>query len=286
MYTITNIMGGGGSQTIKNEMNIKSTTELLTSTILKTENSTQANCNTAQNLSVKLGTVIGCPSYFGQKASCDVQSSSSDISKSISQSANKVAEDMKTKAAAALDNASQAGNFQFGDKSNVQTKIDQEIDTIIKDEFSEEKINTTMAGATLIQDGELEIGFYDCTVGGNLNFEQDVSAKVAAGAVMNKVLERIVDSDVTKSISAEIDSKNTKTAGGAAEVVDSAGDAAAGIIGAVTGPMKYGIIAAVVCCCMIVILAIIMAMSPAGQKKMGNSNLGKMGEGIMKMAKR
>ena len=286
MYTITNIMGGGGSQTIKNEMNIKSTTELLTSTILKTENSTQANCNTAQNLSVKLGTVIGCPSYFGQKASCDVQSSSSDISKSISQSANKVAEDMKTKAAAALDNASQAGNFQFGDKSNVQTKIDQEIDTIIKDEFSEEKINTTMAGATLIQDGELEIGFYDCTVGGNLNFEQDVSAKVAAGAVMNKVLERIVDSDVTKSISAEIDSKNTKTAGGAAEVVDSAGDAAAGIIGAVTGQMKYGIIAAVVCCCMIVILAIIMAMSPAGQKKMGNSNLGKMGEGIMKMAKR
>ena len=279
-------MGGGGSQTIKNEMNIKSTTELLTSTILKTENSTQANCNTAQNLSVKIGAGVGCPSYFGQTASCDVQSSSSDISKSISQSANKVAEDMKTKAAAALDNASQAGNFQFGDKSNVQTKINQEIDTIIKDEFSEEKINTTMAGATLIQDGELEIGFYDCTVGGNLNFEQDVSAKVAAGAVMNKVLERIVDSDVTKSISAEIDSKNTKTAGGAAEVVDSAGDAAAGIIGAVTGPMKYGIIAAVVCCCMIVILAIIMAMSPAGQKKMGNANLGKMGEGIMKMAKR
>ena len=28
-------MGGGGSQTIKNEMNIKSTTELLTSTISK-----------------------------------------------------------------------------------------------------------------------------------------------------------------------------------------------------------------------------------------------------------
>ena len=279
-------MGGGGSQTIKNEMNIKSTTELLTSTILKTENSTQANCNTAQNLSIKIGTVIGCPSYFGQTASCDVQSSSSDISKSISQSANKVAEDMKTKAGAALDNVSQAANFQFGDKSNVQTKINKEIETIIKDEFSEEKINETMASAVIIQDGELEIGFYDCSIGGNINFEQDASAKIAAGAVMNKVMERIVDSDVTKAITSEIDSKNTKKAGGAAEVVDSAGDAAAGIIGAATGPMRYAMIAGVVCCCMVVVLAIVMGMSPAGQKKMGNANLGKMGAGMMKMAKR
>ena len=279
-------MGGGGSQTIKNEMNIKSTAELLTSTMLKTENSTQANCNTAQQLSVKIGHVVGCPSYFGQTASCDVQSSSSDISKSISQSANKVAEDMKTKAGAALDNASQAGNFQFGDKSNVQTKINKEIETIIKDEFSEEKINETMAGAVMIQDGELQVGFYDCTLGGNINFEQDVSAKVAAGAVMNKVMERIVDSDVTKEITSEIDSKNTKKAGGAAEVVDSVGDAAAGVIGAYMGPAKYAMIASVICCCLVVIAAIVMGMSPAGQKKVGNANLGKMGAGIMKMAKR
>lgn len=279
-------MGGGGSQTIKNEMNIKSTTELLTSTILKTENSTQANCNTAQNLSVKIGHVVGCPSYFGQTASCDVQSSSSDISKQISQSANKIAEDMKTKAGAALDNASQAGNFQFGDKSNVETKINKEIETIIKDEFSEEKINETMAGAVMIQDGELQVGFYDCTLGGNINFEQDVSAKVAAGAVMNKVLERIVESDVTKEITSEIDSKNTKKAGGAAEVVDSVGDAAAGVIGAYMGPAKYAMVASVICCCLIVVAAIVMGMSPAGQKKVGNANLGKMGAGIMKLAKK
>ncbi len=279
-------MGGGGSQTIKNEMNIKSTTELLTSTILKTENSTQANCNTAQNLSVKIGHVVGCPSYFGQTASCDVQSSSSDISKQISQSANKIAEDMKTKAGAALDNVSQAGNFQFGDKSNVETKINKEIETIIKDEFSEEKINETMAGAVMIQDGELQVGFYDCTLGGNINFEQDVSAKVAAGAVMNKVLERIVESDVTKEITSEIDSKNTKKAGGAAEVVDSVGDAAAGVIGAYMGPAKYAMVASVICCCLIVVAAIIMGMSPAGQKKVGNANLGKMGAGIMKLAKK
>ena len=279
-------MGGGGSQTIKNEMNIKSTTELLTSTMLKSENTTQANCNTAQNLSVKIGHVVGCPSYFGQTASCDVQSSSSDISKSISQSANKVAEDMKTKAGAALDNASQAGNFQFGDKSNVQTKINKEIETIIKDEFSEEKINETMAGAVMIQDGELQVGFYDCSIGGNINFEQDVSAKVAAGAVMNKVMERIVDSDVTKEITSEIDSKNTKKAGGAAEVVDSVGDAAAGVIGAYMGPAKYAMVASVICCCLVVIAAIVMGMSPAGQKKVGNANLGKMGAGIMKLAKK
>ena len=279
-------MGGGGSQTIKNEMNIKSTTELLTSTMLKSENTTQANCNTAQNLSVKIGHVVGCPSYFGQTASCDVQSSSSDISKSISQSANKVAEDMKTKAGAALDNASQAGNFQFGDKSNVQTKINKEIETIIKDEFSEEKINETMAGAVMIQDGELQVGFYDCSIGGNINFEQDVSAKVAAGAVMNKVMERIVDSDVTKAITSEIDSKNTKKAGGAAEVVDSVGDAAAGVIGAYMGPAKYAMVASVICCCLVVIAAIVMGMSPAGQKKVGNANLGKMGAGIMKLAKK
>ena len=263
-------MGGGGSQTIKNEMNIKSTTELLTSTVLKTENSTQANCNTAQNLSVKIGAVIGCPSYFGQTASCDVQSSSSDISKSISQSANKVAEDMKTKAGAALDNASQAGNFQFGDKSNVQTKINKEIETIIKDEFSEEKLNETMASAVMIQDGELEIGFYDCSLGGNINFEQDVSAKVAAGAVMNKVLERIVDSDVTKAITSEIDSKNTKKAGGAAEVVDSAGDAAAKVIGAYGMAVYAPLIACVLICGSLIMVAMLMSKSKGGRQAMGS----------------
>jgi len=263
-------MGGGGSQTIKNEMNIKSTTELLTSTVLKTENSTQANCNTAQNLSVKIGAVIGCPSYFGQTASCDVQSSSSDISKSISQSANKVAEDMKTKAGAALDNASQAGNFQFGDKSNVQTKINKEIETIIKDEFSEEKLNETMASAVMIQDGELEIGMYDCTIGGNINFEQDVSAKVAAGAVMNKVLERIVDSDVTKAITSEIDSKNTKKAGGAAEVVDSAGDAAAKVIGAYGMAVYAPLIACVLICGSLIMVAMLMSKSKGGRQAMGS----------------
>jgi len=263
-------MGGGGSQTIRNEINIKSTTELLTSTVLKTENSTQANCNTAQNLSVKIGTVIGCPSYFGQTASCDVQSSSSDISKSISQSANKVAEDMKTKAGAALDNASQAGNFQFGDKSNVQTKINKEIETIIKDEFSEEKLNETMASAVMIQDGELEIGFYDCSLGGNINFEQDVSAKVAAGAVMNKVMERIVDSDVTKAITTEIDSKNTKKAGGAAEVVDSAGDAAAKVIGAYGMAVYAPLIACVLICGSLIMVAMLMSKSKGGRQAMGS----------------
>ena len=263
-------MGGGGSQTIRNEINIKSTTELLTSTVLKTENSTQANCNTAQNLSVKIGTVIGCPSYFGQTASCDVQSSSSDISKSISQSANKVAEDMKTKAGAALDNASQAGNFQFGDKSNVQTKINKEIETIIKDEFSEEKLNETMASAVMIQDGELEIGFYDCSVGGNINFEQDVSAKVAAGAVMNKVMERIVDSDVTKAITTEIDAANTKKAGGAAEVVDSAGDAAAKVIGAYGMAVYAPLIACVLICGSLIMVAMLMSKSKGGRQAMGS----------------
>jgi len=103
---------------------------------------------------------------------------------------------------------------------------------------------------------------------------------------MNKVMERIVDSDVTKEITSEIDSKNTKKAGGAAEVVDSVGDAAAGVIGAYMGPAKYAMIASVICCCLVVVAAIVMGMSPAGQKKVGNANLGKMGAGIMKLAKK
>ena len=177
---------------------------------------------------------------------------------------------MKTKAGAALDNASQAGNFQFGDKSNVQTKINKEIETIIKDEFSEEKLNETMASAVMIQDGELEIGFYDCSLGGNINFEQDVSAKVAAGAVMNKVMERIVDSDVTKAITTEIDSKNTKKAGGAAEVVDSAGDAAAKVIGAYGMAVYAPLIACVLICGSLIMVAMLMSKSKGGRQAMGS----------------
>ena len=70
-------MGGGGSQTIKNEMNFKSTTSILEENI--TENTNKVNAAAIQNNQLKLniGDVIGSDINVGQSATADVQSEES-----------------------------------------------------------------------------------------------------------------------------------------------------------------------------------------------------------------
>ena len=99
---------------------------------------------------------------------------------------------------------------------------------------------------------------------------------------MGQVIEKLMETEAVKELAAEIDSKQTSENTGAAEVVSEAGDAAAGIIGAATGPMQYAIIAIIVICCLLVVGGVAIAMSPAGQKGM-NKGFNQMGRMPMMM---
>ena len=280
-------MGGGGSQTIKNEMNFQSTTKILEENITENTNKVNAAAIQANQMKIsigvnpvtgELGDIIGCKTLIRQTADADVQSEASLTTQSILNSKSKIQDSMQANLSAAMEKSTQAGNFQFGDKQNSETKINQEIETVVENVFKTENINEAVSSAVQTNEADILIGNMDCTLGGELEVTQDLTAKVAATAVMGQVIEKLMETEAVKELAAEIDSKQTSENKGAAEVVDSVGGAAAGIIGAATGPMKYAMIAAVVICCLLMIGGVAIAMSPAGQKGL-NKGFNQMSRG-------
>jgi hypothetical protein len=271
-------MGGGGSQTIRNKMEFSSTTKILEENI--TENTNKVNAAAVQNNQLKLniGDVIGCDIIVGQSATADVQSEASLTTQSILESKTAVQDSMQANLTAAMEKSTQAANFQFGDKQKTETDIKQDIETVIENVFKTENLNEVVASAVQMNESEITIGNMDCTLGGQLDITQDLTAKVAATAVMGQVIEKFMETESVKKLASEIDSQQTSENTGAAEVVSEAGDAVAGIVGAVTGPMQYAIIGLVVLCCLLLVGGVVLGMSPAGQRGMnkGFNQLGRM----------
>ena len=284
-------MGGGGSQTIKNEMNFQSTTKILEENI--TENTNKVNAAAIQanqmKLSIGVNPITGeqfgegpalknCKVVVAQTADADVQSEASLTTQSILESKQKIQDSMQANLSSAMEKSTQAGNFQFGDKQNSETTINQEIETVVENVFKTENLNEVVSSVVQTNEADLMIGNMDCSLGGELDVTQDLTAKVAATAVMGQVIEKLMETEAVKELAAEIDSKQTSENTGAAEVVSEVGDAATGIIGAATGPMKYAIIAVVVICCLLMIGGVAIAMSPAGQKGL-NKGFNQMSRG-------
>lgn len=261
-------MGGGGSQTIRNKMEFSSTTKILEENI--TENTNKVNAAAVQNNKLKLniGDVVGCDIIVDQTATADVQSEASLTTQSILESKTAVQDSMQANLTAAMEKSTQAANFQFGDKQKTETDIKQDIETVIENVFKTENLNEVVASAVQTNEAEMTIEKMDCTIGGQLDITQDLTAKVAATAVMGQVIEKFMETESVKKLASEIDSQQTSENTGAAEVISEAGDAISGIVGAVTGPMQYAIIGLIVLCCLLLVGGVVLGMSPAGQRGM------------------
>jgi hypothetical protein len=168
-----------------------------------------------------------------------------------------------------MEKSTQAGNFQFGDKQSSETKVSQDIETVIENVFKTENINEAVSSAVQTNDADLIILSMDCTEGGQLDVTQDLTAKIAATAVMGQVVEKLMETESIKELAAEIDAKQTTENKGAAEVVDSAGDAAAKVIGAAGMAAYAPLIACVLICASMIMVAMIMSRSKGGRQAMG-----------------
>ena len=153
--------------------------------------------------------------------------------------------------------------MQFGDKQNVNQDVTLEIKNIVDNSVVIENINKAVAEQVSIQDQIITVRNIDCTEGGGLNFSQDIIAQVVADIVTTNLTDNIAASDMMNSLSAAADASQKTENKGIADIVGT-------FFEGLTGPMKYALIASVVCCCMIVVLIVVMALSPAGQKGMGN----------------
>ena len=266
-------MGGGGSSTINQEMNMSMVNDILYESVTKNESYTQNEMRNEQVLNLKIGRNVGCNIETDQTINSTFMATTEQISNSFQNVANDLVSSLQAGASAALDKQTQAGNFQFGDKQNVNQKINTEIENIVKTQLETNNLTETINKAVNVQEGNIEIGETICLNGEQLSFRQNISADLAAQAVTKNILTAVTKNSVVQDTIAQIDAEAKAKAGGAAEVVDSVGNAASNVIGAVTGPMKYAIMAAAGLCCMLVIAMLVMGLSPAGQSKMKNVNM-------------
>src|SRR6056300_541 len=261
-------MGGGGSQTINQTFNLsainKSVFEKIT--INKAESlASQANI---QNLEVVMRNIRGCSSKFGQKIDASTQSSSELTQTQTDEIRNAITNDMKASASAAVEKGTQMGNMKFGDKQNVNQDVTLAIENIIENKITTENINKAVAEQVSIQNGKLVIDGYDCTEGGDISWDQDVTARLMAEAVTKSLSDAIASSEVLNSLHAAASGNAKSENKGLSDIIGT-------FFEGFTGPMKYGIIACVVCCCLLVVLLVVIGLSPAGQS--ATANLGKAG---------
>jgi hypothetical protein len=269
-------MGGGGSTTINQEMNMSVLNDIMYNSVTNNESINENTMQNIQGMELNILRNVGCNISTDQTITSSFMATVEQITDSFQQVENELVSELQAQASAALDKQTQAGNFQFGDKQNINQKINTEIENIVKTELETNNLTKTVNTSLNVQDQTINIGETICFNGESLNFKQNISADFAAQAVSKNIMSAITSNKLTNEIIAEGEATAKVKNGGAAEVIDSAGAAAAGILGAFTGPIRYAIIAAAICCIMLVIAIVIIGMSGAGQKKIANTNFSKI----------
>ena len=258
-------MGGGGSQTINQSFNMSAINQSIYEQITKTQASARASQATIQNLEITFRDISGCTLDASQTINAEAISSSELTSETTTEIKNAVTNEMQAAVEAQIEKATEMGNMQFGDKQNVNQEVTLEIQNIVENTIVTETINEAIAEQVAIQNNR--ISFRDCK-DSDLDFSQNVTAKVAAKVITTALQDAIASSEVMNSLSAAAGASQKSENKGLSDLVSS-------IFEGLTGPMKYAIIACVVCCCLLVLVMIVLGLSPAGQS--ATKNLGKAG---------
>jgi hypothetical protein len=258
-------MGGGGSQTINQAFDMSAMNQSIYEQITKTQASASATQATIQNLRIRFRDVSGCDITGTQTINAEAVSSSELTSETTTEIKNAVTNEMQAAVEAQIEKATEMGNFQFGDKQNVNQEVTMEITNIVDNTIVTETLNEAIAAQVSIQNNEVE--FRDCK-DSDLDFSQNVTAKVAAKVITTAIQDAIASSQVMNDLDAA-------AGGGASSENKGLSDLVGTFFEGLTGPMKYGIIACVVCCCLLVLAMIVIGLSPAGQS--ATANLGRAG---------
>lgn len=276
-------MGGGGGETnqsIEQTFNFSAISENVTNIVTNNTQETGASGANIQGMKVNFGEIIGCDVNLSQKITSKTMASSEFSVEEIAELQTSITNDMQAAASAALEKNSQMGSelgaLVGGDMNqDIKTAIDMEIKNLVTNNITTNNLTSTVSEQVNIQDGELNVKRYDCTVGSaSLDFSQDVVSEVKAESVMSTLKEAIANNEVLNKMAATADAAATQKQGGIAEIADSLFGGIADVIGtSQQGAMAAsGFSACIVC--VIVIGMVMMFMSPAGQN-MGRSAMKK-----------
>ena len=256
-------MGGGGNQKISQTFDMSAINQSIYQQTTLNQNSSiasQANINT---MNLDMRNIVGCTTNVLQNIDATASSSSTLNNTQTTAIKNAITTEMQAAVKAQIDKVTEAGNFQFGDKQSVNQEVTLAVQNIIENTIVTENINAAVAEQVSINDGVYTIDGYDCTISGEINYTQDITAQVVATVVTTNLTDAIAESDILNQLQAAADAAAKTENKGIADIINS-------IFEGLTGWMKYIAIASVVCCCMVVVLAVVMGLSPAGQNATRN----------------
>jgi len=268
------------SQSIENTFNFSALNENITNIITNNSSTTTATGANIQGMKVNFGQIIGCDVNLNQKITSKTMASSDFTAEEITELQTTISNDLSASATSALEQNSEMGSelgaLVSGDSNmDIQTEVNMEIQNLVETNITTTNVNSTVAEQVNIQDGELNLKFYDCSdTGAKLDFSQDIMAEVKATSIMNILKEAIASSEMLNKMAATADSSATKKQGGLAGLMDSV----LGGIGGIIGTSQQGAMAAsgfsTICVCVLVIGLAVMFLSPAGQN-MGRKGMNK-----------
>jgi len=260
-------MGGGGSSTINQEFNMSVVNDVMYNAVTNNDSINENTMQNIQGMELNILKSVGCNITTSQEITSSFMATTEQITESFQSVENDIVNELQAQAGAALDKQTQMGNMQFGDRQNVNQTINTEIENIVKTNLETNNLTKTINEAVNIQDQTINIGEVYCFNGETLTFKQNISADLAAQAVAKNLLSAVTTNKMANEIIATGEATAASKAGGTAEAIESAGEAVSGVVGAVTGPMKFAIIGAVLSCVMVVIAMAKVALSPAGQNR-------------------
>jgi hypothetical protein len=267
-------MGGSGGETnqsIENTFNFKALNENITNIITNNSSTTSASGANIQGMKVNFGQIIGCDVNLSQRITSKTMAASDFTAEEITDLQTAITNDMQASAASALEKNSQMGSelgaLVSGDTNlEIKTEVDMEITNIVKNNITTTNVNNTVAEQVNIQDGELNVQYYDCSDGNaKLDFSQDIMAEVKATSIMSVLKESVASSKMLNKMAATADSSASQKQGGVAEIADSVFGGIAGIIGTSQQGAQAASAASVCCVCVLVLGGVAVALSPAGQ---------------------
>jgi hypothetical protein len=267
-------MGGSGGETnqsIENTFNFKALNENITNIITNNSSTTSASGANIQGMKVNFGQIIGCDINLSQKITSKTMAASDFTAEEITELQSTISNDLSASAASALEKNSQMGSelgaLVSGDTNlEIKTEVDMEIKNLVENNITTTNVNNTVAEQVNIQDGELNLQFYDCSDGNaKLDFSQDIMAEVKATSIMNILKESVASNEMLNKMAATADSSASQKQGGVAEIADSVFGGIAGVIGSTQEGAQAGSIASVCCVCVLVLGGVAVALSPAGQ---------------------
>lgn len=257
-------MGGGGSQTINQTFDMSAINKSIYEQTTINSNSSMAAQANIQSMQIDLRNIVACTTNISQTVNASASASSTLENDQTTAIKNAITTDMQAAVQAQVDKVTEAGNFQFGDKQNVNQSLTLAVENIISNSIITENINNAVAEQVTIQDGVYTIDGYDCTLGGEINYSQDITAQVVANIVTKNLSDAIAESDVLNDLQAAADAAAKTENKGIADIIDSIGEMLA-------GPLKWIALACVMCVCVLVIGAVVMGLSPAGQNATRNA---------------